>query len=160
MGTDSTRPDTTGPDTTGPDTTGPDTPGTDSAAAASALTGDDPIAAVSVLLALRAECFSTESVLCLDAVDHEGSAILEADQWAIRRAQQGEGDGVPIAIAGATLVERVGAAAILEASMVPPPDAPDAAEGDPDASAVPATPVTILLIRAEEGWRLRDLIPG
>jgi hypothetical protein len=112
--------------------------------------GGDPVAAAEALLARRSDCFRIRSVLCLDAVDQLGSAAMDADRYAIRLVQQG---GVPpeepnYGAATVSVVERLGDAVLMEVAPGP------AASGEP---AGPAG--SILLVREDVGWRIRDLVP-
>lgn len=121
-----------------------------------ATTGDDPLAAASVLLAARDECFDAGSVLCLDTVDQLGSAAMEADTAQVRLVQEGaansssrvaapveqDGSGSPRHI---TVVERLGDSVLLSVTF-----------GD---AAAPSASFSLLLIKQEEGWRIRDFVP-
>jgi len=119
----------------------------------SAAAGDDPVAAALELLELRDACLTSLSVLCLDTVDQAGSAAWEADGYLIRQAQEGGGATVrpsPPSDAwegrAASLVERIGNSALV--AVAPPGQ--DA--GEP--------PVSVLLIKGVDGWRIRDLFVG
>nr|WP_227412085.1 MULTISPECIES: protein kinase [unclassified Cryobacterium] len=107
-----------------------------------AILGDDPLAAAEALLAARDQCFEARSVLCLDAVDQPGSAMLERDADAIRLAQMGE-ESAPIRVADATLelVEELGDAVLISVSV------------EPDAATA-----SLLIVRSDAGWRIRELL--
>ena len=104
--------------------------------------GDDPVAAAEALLTARDQCFEARSVLCLDAVDQPGSAILERDADAIRLGQMGE-ESAPIRVADATLelVEELGDAVLISVSV------------EPDAASA-----SLLIVRSDAGWRIRELL--
>jgi type II secretory pathway component PulM len=107
---------------------------------APALRGDDPIAAATALLAARAACRRELSVLCLDAVDQDGSAAAKQDIAAIRAAQGGGelGDD-PLATVGEAapqLRERLGGSALVTLSGG----------------------ASMLLLRTPSGWRIRDIL--
>lgn len=132
------------------------TPVSISSTALAEITGDDPVAAASALLEARADCFSTQSVLCLDSVDQRGSAAMDADSVQIRLLSDGGADdgsflAVPYPNDGASpsgkivLVERLGDSVLLSTSF-----------HDSDA---PAARYSLLLIKKEEGWRIRDIMP-
>ena len=108
------------------------------------LAGDDPVAATEVLLRRRNACIQAASLLCLSDVDQSSSAILEADSYSIRLIQQG--GAVPAGIGddemSVTLVERTGDAAIVTWTV--PEDAQ-------------RKPASLLVIKGEAGWRLREL---
>jgi len=109
----------------------------------SAVTGDDPIAAAVILLEARARCFTELSVICLDDVDQQGSGALSADQSALRDAQNGA-EVLPPFLASAdelALVERVGDAVLLEWM--------GSSENEP---------ASLLLMKGEAGWRIRDYL--
>lgn len=111
-----------------------------------ALKGDDPVTAGEALMTRRDGCLRDRSAACLAGVDQPGSAALEADLHRIRSgapATARPGDGPYV------LVEELGASAIL--AVPPPADAAGTAASDP---------VTVLLMRGEDGWRIRDVIQG
>lgn len=103
--------------------------------------GDDPIAALLVLLQKRQACIRDLSVLCLDVVDQPGSAALASDQAIVRELQAGAELPTPIAPeSGAlVLVERLGDSAIVSLG--------------PDSK-----PASVLLMKGEAGWRIRDYL--
>jgi hypothetical protein len=105
------------------------------------LAADDPVAATTVLLARRERCYRELSVACLDGVAQDGSAALDADRAAIREVL--DGGELPTGIdAGAvtpTLAERLGDTALIDLG-------------------VDATPASILLMKDEAGWRIRDYV--
>lgn len=108
--------------------------------------GDDPVEAARALLMLREHCFETLSVLCLDDVDQLDSVAWEADRHAIRMMQEGA-DAPTLSIdetAGSELllVDRMGDTALVSSAVQ------DGAENEP---------ASVLMIRTEAGWRIRDL---
>lgn len=134
-----------------------------------AVTGDDPLAALPELLEARRRCIASLSVLCLDAVDQAGSPALAADQSLIRVIQNG-GELPETAESGesARVVERLGNSALIAfdgAESGGPnsggtggggaeDDAPDSGGTEGDGS--PETqPASILLMKGEAGWRIR-----
>jgi hypothetical protein len=143
-----------------------------------AVTGDDPMLAAGALLEWRSLCFEALSRACLDEVDQRGSAAADADGWIIRRAQE---ENQPIEVdefGPLVLGESMGDSALVVSTLVAPAsavgsdeqtldeEAPDDEAPDDQApayrtaaSAVGA-PVTILLMRTEGRWALRDVIVG
>lgn len=117
---------------------------------ASALTGEDPVAAVSTLLRIRAACFTQKSALCLDGVDHPSSAAMEADVYSIVRAGDARASpaGPDLTISTPVLVEHLGGSAILRLEF------PDGPPGE-----VPLR-VSVLVVKGQSGWRIRDLMTG
>jgi hypothetical protein len=111
-----------------------------------ALTGDDPVAAATALIAARAACITQRSVGCLDSVDQADSAALEADQFFLRELQGG-GTIKDRRLDGSqpTLVERLGDSAIVGLGM---PTAPS------------TYPQSVLVVKMDAGWRIRDLTTG
>lgn len=118
--------------------------------AAAAIAADDPVAATTALVELRAACLVAASVLCLDQVDQPGSAAHAADIYTVRLAQQGtatETNAAPGAgalvsnMAVPSLVERTGNAALV--ALTP-------SGGD-------SKPASLLVIKGEAGWRLREI---
>ncbi|TFD33271.1 protein kinase [Cryobacterium cryoconiti] len=107
------------------------------------ITGDDPVLAVSVLLRLRWGCLQDVSVICLDGVHQAQSAALAADTHALRMVQQGGGAPVlePLETWSAALVERTGDAALV--SLHAP---------DPERQ-----PASVLVVKGEAGWRIREV---
>ncbi|HRN29467.1 MAG TPA: protein kinase [Terrimesophilobacter sp.] len=110
---------------------------------------DEPVDIARTLLVLRERCYRELSVLCLDAADQPGSAAMEADRHAIRQHQQGAPhDGrLDWSQAELTLIDELGDGVLITASLSPP--AVDAEQ---------PTTATLLLVRTDEGWRIRDLI--
>lgn len=104
----------------------------------------DPVEAAIRLLALREGCFRESSLLCLDGVLDSGGPLAAEDTADIRRAQQGGTALVPTAFdpASLSLVEQNGGAALLALTTT----------GDN------AKPASLLIIRSEAGWRLRELL--
>lgn len=132
------------------------TPVSISSTALAEIAGEDPVVAASTLLEARADCFSTQSVLCLDSVDQRGSAAMDADSVQIQLLSDGGAvDGsllaVPYLNDGAlpseniVLVERLGDSVLLSVSI--------------QDSNAPAARYSLLLIKKEEGWRIRDIMP-
>ncbi len=111
-------------------------------AADSAIGGDDPLAAAGALLATRAACLGASSILCLGGADQPGSAASEADAYRIRIAQEGGIRSPEPSLTGAeaVLVDRLGDSALLSL----------------DRAGV--TVASLLLVRTERGWRIRDLV--
>ncbi|PZQ91484.1 MAG: hypothetical protein DI534_00380 [Leifsonia xyli] len=109
-------------------------------AAAAVLQGDDPVAAATALLARREECFTELSTLCLEEVDQPGSAALAVDRAGIRALRAGAEAEVPRPQPGELrVVERLGDGALLAIG-------PETA------------PASLLVMRSEAGWRIRDWI--
>ena len=108
-----------------------------------ALTGDDPLAAAAVLLSQRASCISRKSISCLAGVDQSNSAALEADNHLVRQLKTGGGPSRPLpAIDTLALVQRLGDSAIIGL-------------GAPTTGAL--YPTSVLVVKTDAGWRLRDL---
>ncbi|MFF2390102.1 hypothetical protein [Agromyces sp. NPDC058104] len=102
----------------------------------------DPIGATRALLALREDCLGTLDAACLEQVDQAGSAIERADLAALSGAREGD----PIA-PGAFALDAVAIAAEMgDAVLMTVPYA------DPERE-----PASLLVMRGEAGWRLREL---
>jgi hypothetical protein len=116
---------------------------------------DDPVVAVPLLLAERAQCYADLSVLCLDGVNQTTSALSAEDTANIVQPDKlaGAGDTAsdtttpevagraleePFVVADTGLVERLGDAAIVQFTTN-------------------GKPASVLMIRTEAGWRLREL---
>jgi hypothetical protein len=139
-----------------PAKTVPPTSPPDLAALRASIGGDDPVAAADALLRLRGECLRTRSESCLEGVDQPGSVALAADLSVLRQTPPvGTGqDRTPSATQPSApppgppvLVERLGGTAIVAV--------PAALLGD----AGPETPpASLLMVRSEAGWRIRDVL--
>ncbi len=107
------------------------------------VSGDDPVAALVALLDARGRCIRDLSVLCLDAVGQEGSSALAEDQALIRSLQGGAESPAPFEVDSAqvTIDERLGDSVIL--------DLVDVADSEP---------ASVLLMKGEAGWRIRDYL--
>lgn len=105
--------------------------------------GDDPVAALVALLQTRTGCIRDLSVLCLDAVGQPGSSALADDQALVRSLQAGaESPSIfEVDAAQVTIDERLGDSAILRLG--------DVADSEP---------ASILLMKGEAGWRIRDYL--
>ena len=108
------------------------------------ITGDDPVAALSSLLDARDACIAAISIVCLDGVDQQGSQALDVDVAIVRGIQDGGEipDDATIPVGEITLVERLGDTALL----------------DVDAKGADSEPASVLVIRTEAGWRIRDYL--
>jgi hypothetical protein len=99
---------------------------------------DDPAAAAAALLEIRTSCLASADVECLAAVDQPGSPIEARDRALI---EQGAADPLPTANLDAiAVVADLGDAVVLSVPDV-------AAEGEP---------ASLLMMRSEAGWRLRE----
>lgn len=125
-----------------------------SPAAAAAIGGSDPVAATMALLAQRRTCLQTRAPACLEAVDQDGSPMLDADRsliasgLAAQAAQAGQQPGRPSHTYegyDASLIQRSGGSALI---ALAPPGAGGA--GTPK-------PASALVIEGETGWRLREV---
>ncbi|WP_166791240.1 protein kinase [Cryobacterium sp. Hh7] len=114
-------------------------------AAAIAIAGDDPIAAVVALLAGRAACLAAASLVCLVGVDQTGSAVLALDSYDARQRQQGgSGPQLPDYVGHLpTLAERTGNLAVVALA--------------PGAGNEKSQPASVLVVKGEGGWRLREI---
>lgn len=107
------------------------------------VTGDDPVAAATLLDSARNRCLSSLSLRCLELVDAPGSSALDADQAAVRVGQRG--GELPDPLSGSTdqaavvLVERLGDSALVRLGSE-------------------ASDSSLLLVRGDHGWRIRDVI--
>jgi hypothetical protein len=121
------------------------------------IAGDDPVAAAVALLAARERCMSTLSVLCLDGVDQEGSAALDGDRQVIRSLQEKGTATRERSLADATveLSQRLGDSALMTVTATTGPTSTDA--NTTEAKEDKSEPTSLLLIKSEAGWRIRDL---
>jgi len=125
-----------------PDGSSPPPPGP-----AEPIVGDDPVAAAVALLAAREQCILDLSILCLDGVAQQSSAALASDSALVRGIRSGGAELPTLLSPGApTLVERLGDSAIVRL--------------DPDDGAGINTTTSLLLMKGEAGWRIRDYLTG
>ena len=118
--------------------------------AASAIEGEDPLAAARALLAARTECFIALSLTCFTTVDQAGSAVIDADRDLVRRLKKGVPLPAEATLDGFTprLIQQLGDSAIIQLVAA-------------DGSAITRkNPAPLLLVRNETGWRIRDLALG
>ncbi|MEO9095296.1 MAG: protein kinase [Microbacteriaceae bacterium] len=122
-----------------------------SAAERSKIVAADPMVAVEALLAIRQRCLRGRSLVCLLDVVQENTALMDADRAGLRDGPGGNGAAAetssPVAHVGpqthiATLVERSGDAALISWE-------PRAGHDN--------QPISVLMMRAETGWRLREI---
>jgi hypothetical protein len=123
-----------------------------------AVEGDDPLAAAVVLVAGRERCLRSLSQLCLDDVDQPESGALRDDRQAIRAAQQGGELPDPLMAEGTVpapeLVERLGDSALVRLREA----ASGTSTAAPNPPAPQREPASLLLVKGEAGWRIRDVI--
>ena len=107
------------------------------------MAGDNPLAALPELLALRERCIRDLSVLCLDDVDQPGSAALAEDQLLVRSLQQGSElpETLRVSASDLTLEERLGDSALVSLGDV-----------------TDSEPASLLMMKSEAGWRIRDYL--
>lgn len=124
------------------------------ASADTALTADDPLAASIELVRLRDRCLRSLSLACLDTVEQSDSGALRDDRAVIGVVQRGGelpdplvGDADALA---PVLVERSGDSALVRLAVAA------SASGSP--SGPQRAPASLLLVKGEAGWRIRDLI--
>jgi hypothetical protein len=114
-----------------------------------AVMGDDPLAAVVVLLAARNRCLAEMSILCLDAVAQQGSSVMVEDVATIRAMSQGVTPTSTFGTIGTmtaselVLLERLGDSALV---------------GAVQSSSAENKPASFLVMRGETGWLLRTFI--
>jgi len=99
--------------------------------------GDDAAAAAKVLLASRLECLRDVTPSCLDAVDQPGSPIALRDAAVL--------DDPSLAGAATAVLELTGGASRAGGTVVL------------EATGPQDEPASVLVMRTEAGWRLRDV---
>jgi hypothetical protein len=95
---------------------------------------DDPLEAVRTLLVARQVCFETGNPDCFDSVDQAGSTALDDDVAAMADLPAGAPVPPPVPLGDAPFVQRTGDSAIIAGEQV-----------------------SILLVRGDGGWRIRDI---
>lgn len=117
-------------------------PAVDAEAGAAGESLDDPVDAAAALLARREDCLALLDAACLEPVDQAGSAIEQADLASLSGAR----DGTAIESIAYDLGAIEIAAEMGDAVLVTVPYA------DPERE-----PASLLVMRSEAGWRLREL---
>ncbi len=106
------------------------------------VSGDDAAAAATALLERRAECFAALDLACLDEVVQHGSTIEADDREAMLAARDGApppADGFDASSAAVTV--EMGGAVLVQVSR----------------TEVGREPASLLVVRGEAGWRLREI---
>jgi eukaryotic-like serine/threonine-protein kinase len=115
-------------------------PGPDALDAAGAA-DDDPVAATRWLLERRAECFATLDLGCLDEVLQPASAIEAQDRAAMLAARDGAaGPDVGFDLETLRVTSEMGDAVLVAVTRAAPE----------------SEPASLLVVRGEAGWRLRE----
>ncbi|MRG58361.1 hypothetical protein GE115_00505 [Agromyces sp. CFH 90414] len=106
-------------------------------------TETDALVAVGDLLDRRAECLEQLDLACLDGVVQAGSALEAADRAAILAARSGERaiEPAPLDAASAAVAGEMGAARLVTVPY----------------AGAQREPASILMMRSEAGWRLREI---
>ena len=101
-------------------------------------TGEDAVAAARVLLTARERCLADVTPSCLAAVDQPGSPVAARDAQLLDDPGAAGGALVPTAVEGE--VQRLGETVLL------------------DARGADDEPASVLVVRTEAGWRLREVV--
>ncbi|MDM4763181.1 hypothetical protein QT381_09185, partial [Galbitalea sp. SE-J8] len=107
------------------------------------ITGDDPVAAVVALAGLRAACLAAASSGCLAGVDEAGSAAERDDRALIADPTPASVEHSALDASDPVLVEPLGGAALVRLH-----------------DGAGTGPASVLVMRTEAGWRLRDYLDG
>jgi hypothetical protein len=100
---------------------------------------DDPVEALPLLLAERTRCIADLSVLCLEAVDQSGSTALVDDRALIEATLAGTAaEYHDVVGTSPVLRERLGDSALVGVGEQ-------------------SSPASVLMIRTEAGWRVREI---
>lgn len=103
----------------------------------------DPVAAASGLLERRAECFQTLDLSCLDEVVQPGSPAETADRAALIAARDGDApSAIEFDLSAITVTAEMGGAMLVNAPRM----------------ATEREPASLLMVRGEAGWRLREIV--
>lgn len=104
-------------------------------------TDADPVTAARSLIERRAECFETLDLACLESVAQPGSAIEASDRLALSAARDGaESVAAPFDPATVEVTAEMGAAVLVRVATAPGRE-----------------PASLLMVRGEAGWRLREV---
>ena len=134
-----------------PTSSGADRPATATDPDVDAAASPDPDIAAPALLRLRASCLRHDDAGCLDDIDEAGSAVEDADRSAVGSAATAALDDAALHVADALgPAQRLGDSALIGLL-------PQGASGS--ASPAPGRrPASLLIVRGEAGWRIRDLM--
>lgn len=129
------------------------------ASSSAVASGDDPVTVVPALLEARRRCLGSGSAGCLASSDQLDSPLWGADrERTAGGATSGPSssasrcaDGVP-EVCDASLVDRMGDSALIALTPKPAPEGSDASS-----SGEYAKPASVLVVRTEAGWRLREI---
>ncbi|MBP2458349.1 hypothetical protein ABID70_000908 [Clavibacter michiganensis] len=111
----------------------------------------DPDVAAPALLRLRASCLRQGDADCLGGVDEAGSAVDDADRSAVASGATAAGDDAALHVADALgPAQRLGDSALVGLR-------PEAEPGS-GTSTPGRRPASLLIVRGEAGWRIRDLM--
>ncbi|MFC9560926.1 hypothetical protein [Agromyces sp. NPDC056965] len=106
-----------------------------------ATSGDDVVAAVQALLSRRAECFDQLDLACLEEIVQPGSAAEAAEVAAMGVARDGGDPPSALDPSRITVAAEMGSAVLVTVPY----------------AAVEREPASLLVMRGEAGWRLREL---
>jgi hypothetical protein len=121
---------------------------------ADAAESPDPDVAAPALLRLRAACLHHSDAICVSDVDEAGSAVDDADRSTIASGGSEAPDGVALHVGDALgPARRLGDTALIELRHGSEPPA-----ARTDVSAPERRPASLLIVRGEAGWRIRDLM--
>jgi len=115
-------------------------------ARASSVVPSEPVAAATHLLRARHTCFTARvrQVACVDRLVQDGSPVAASDRAALEDGTTA--DAYDFAGAAVELVQRWGEAALVSVA--------------PDRARTPKSePASLLMVRGEAGWRLREVFP-
>jgi len=126
----------------GPGATGSSAGAADMEAGAGIGAAADPVAAAIELMSVRTECLAKLDAGCLDGVDQPGSAIERADRAMLAAAREGDDPVVADhALDAMSVSAEMGEAVLLRLPYLDPQ----------------REPASLLVMRGEAGWRLREL---
>jgi hypothetical protein len=144
-----TQPDLSSPQASTTDSS--EDPGTTEAESAS-VSSPDPDVAAPALLRLRAACLRRADLACVSTVDEAGSAAEDADRAMIAAGGHDRLDDCSLHVTDVRApARRMGDGALVELQPSPAEDAGAARD------AVRRT-ASLLVVRGEAGWRIRDLM--
>ncbi|RIJ55625.1 serine/threonine protein kinase [Clavibacter phaseoli] len=130
---------------------GDDAPSTAPDPDVEAAASPDPDVAAPALLRLRASCLHRADVGCLGGVDEAGSAVEDADRSAVASDAASALDDAALHVADALgPAQRLGDSALIGLRPEVEPGSETPAPGRRTAS--------LLIVRGEAGWRIRDLM--
>lgn len=137
---DAAEPSATQPSASIDDPSAQPPPGGSEPPTAAGIASEDPIAGARSLLGLRASCFAELNPTCIATYVQSGSPLEDSDWNLMLAARDGAGEIRSYDLDRMEVVTEMGAAVLVQVAAVDD-----------------AKPASLLVVRSEAGWRLREI---